>query len=127
METPVELKYSEQHVWVRVENGRAVIGVTDFAQEEFGDIVYAELPELNDELQAGEPFGSVESIKSVTELYAPVSGTVVQINRALLDNPGIINLSPYERGWMAIVELAAPEQLNELWDAQRYNDSYGHE
>jgi glycine cleavage system H protein len=121
------LKYSENHEWVRVEGNRAVIGMTDFAQEELGQIVFVELPEVGDELKAGEPFGSMESVKTVSEMYAPVSGKVVDINRKLLADPSAINLAPYNGGWMIVLEVADPAELERLWDAKKYEDTYGHE
>ncbi|WP_028551451.1 glycine cleavage system protein GcvH [Paenibacillus sp. UNC451MF] len=127
MEVLDNLKYSENHEWVRIEGNRAVIGMTDFAQEELGMIVFAELPEVGDTLKAGEPFGSMESVKTVSEMYAPVSGKVIDINRKLQDNPGVINLSPYEGGWMIVVEVADPAELDNLWDAAKYEATYGHE
>ncbi|KZE74428.1 glycine cleavage system protein H [Paenibacillus elgii] len=127
MEAIKGLKYSENHEWVRVENGRAVIGLTDFAQEEFGIIVFVELPEEGDVLQAGEPFGSMESVKTVTELYAPVSGKVVSVNPKLAENPGVINLSPYGQGWMIVVEMSDPAELDRLWEADKYEQTYVHE
>ncbi|GLI06196.1 glycine cleavage system H protein [Paenibacillus tyrfis] len=127
MEVIKGLKYSENHEWVRVENGRAVIGLTDFAQEEFGIIVFVELPEEGDVLQAGEPFGSMESVKTVTELYAPVSGKVVSVNPKLTENPGVINLSPYGQGWMIVVEMSDPTELDRLWEADKYEQTYVHE
>lgn len=127
MEVIKGLKYSENHEWVRVENGRAVIGLTDFAQEEFGIIVFVELPEEGDVLQAGEPFGSMESVKTVTELYAPVSGKVVSVNPKLAENPGVINLSPYGQGWMIVVEMSDSAELDRLWEADKYEQTYVHE
>ncbi|WP_282939576.1 glycine cleavage system protein GcvH [Paenibacillus sp. RC67] len=127
MEVLNNLKYSENHEWVRVEGNRAVIGMTDFAQEELGMIVFAELPEVGDSLKAGEPFGSMESVKTVSEMYAPLSGKVIDINRKLQENPGVINLSPYESGWMIVVEIADPAELDKLWDADKYEATYGHE
>lgn len=127
MEVLNNLKYSENHEWVRIEGNRAVIGMTDFAQEELGMIVFAELPEIGDTLKAGEPFGSMESVKTVSEMYAPISGKVIDINRKLQENPGVINLSPYESGWMIVVEMADPTELDKLWDADKYEATYGHE
>ncbi|PZE20766.1 glycine cleavage system protein GcvH [Paenibacillus xerothermodurans] len=127
MEVREGLKYSENHEWVRVEGNRAIIGVTDFAQQELGTIVFAELPEVGDELRAGEPFGSMESVKTVSEMYAPISGKVVDINRKLQDNPGEINMRPYDSGWMIVMEMADPSELERLWDAKKYEDTYSHE
>ncbi|CAG7626898.1 Glycine cleavage system H protein [Paenibacillus solanacearum] len=127
MEVIQGLKYSENHHWVRVEGKRAVIGMTDFAQEEFGMVMFAELPEIGDSLLAGEPFGSMESVKTVTELYAPVSGTVVDINAKLQKEPNLINMSPYGQGWLLVIEMSDPAELESLWDADRYKETYIHE
>lgn len=98
MNVPSDLKYSEEHEWVRVEGNTAVIGITDFAQSELGDIVFVELPSTGDEITFGEPFGSVESVKTVSELYAPVTGKVVEVNESLEDSPEKVNESCYEDG-----------------------------
>ncbi|MED4602965.1 glycine cleavage system protein GcvH [Paenibacillus validus] len=127
MEIIQGLKYSENHEWVRLEGNRAVVGLTDFAQEEFGVIVFIELPEVGETLRAGEPFGSMESVKTVTELYAPVSGKVIDINRKLNENPGLINMSPYGQGWVLVVEMSDPAELDKLWDAAKYEQTYAHE
>lgn len=122
-----ELKYSENHEWVRVDGKRAFVGITDFAQEEFGTIVFVELPEAGETLKAGDPIGSMESVKTITEIYAPVSGKVVEVNRKLQDNPGIINMQPYEGGWLIVVEMSDPSELDKLWDADKYEATYVHE
>lgn len=127
MEIVQGLKYSQNHEWVRVEGGRAYIGITDFAQEEFGTIVFVELPEAGDSLKAGDPIGSMESVKTVTEIYAPVSGKVLEVNRKLQENPGIINMQPYEGGWLIVVEMSDPSELEQLWDADKYEATYVHE
>ncbi|GIP38876.1 glycine cleavage system H protein [Paenibacillus sp. J31TS4] len=124
MEAPAQLKYSEEHIWVRLEGKQAVIGMTDFAQEELGDIVFVELPPQGEALKKGEPFGSVESIKSVTELYAPVSGRVTRTNPGLKDMPGKLNLEPYGE-WLAVIEITDPSELDALWDADRYAAAFG--
>lgn len=126
MELPTALKYSENHEWVRVEGNRAIIGITDFAQEEFGTIVFAELPRTGDTLAAGAPVGSMESVKTVTELYAPVSGTVVETNQKVQDNPGMINMQPYDGGWLLVIEMSDPGELDRLWDADKYAQTYLH-
>lgn len=127
MELPKELKYSEDHLWIRAEGRRAIIGVTDFVQEELGMIVFVELPEIGDELRAGDPFGSMESVKTVSEFYSPLSGKVAAVNQALNKNPGAINLSPYGEGWIMAVEIADSSELDRLWTAEKYEDMYGHE
>ncbi|GAA5345219.1 glycine cleavage system H protein [Planifilum fimeticola] len=124
MNLPNELKYSEEHEWLKVEEGgRARIGITDFAQSELGDIVFVELPEVGDEVTAGEPFGSVESVKTVSELYAPVSGKVVEVNDALGDSPENVNTSPYGDGWMIVVEMSDPSQVDQLLTAEQYKET----
>ncbi|MBO2531633.1 glycine cleavage system H protein [Planifilum fulgidum] len=124
MNLPSELKYSEEHEWLKVEGeGRARIGITDFAQSELGDIVFVELPEVGDEVTAGEPFGSVESVKTVSELYAPVSGKVVEVNEALADSPENVNTSPYGDGWMIVVEMSDPSQVDQLLTAEQYKET----
>jgi glycine cleavage system H protein len=120
MNIPKELKYSKEHEWVRVEGNKAYIGITDFAQSELGDIVFVELPEVGDEVQADEPFGSVESVKTVSELYAPVSGKVLEVNGALTDSPELVNESPYDKAWMIVVEMSNSDELNALLDAEAY-------
>ncbi|MCG1010132.1 glycine cleavage system protein GcvH [Salinicoccus sp. ID82-1] len=122
MATPKEYKYSEDHEWVKVEDGKATIGITEFAQSELGDIVFVELPAEGDELTTGESFGSVESVKTVSELYAPVSGTVVEINEGLEDSPELVNESPYEGAWMVVVELSDESQLDKLMNADAYDE-----
>lgn len=120
MNLPKELKYSEEHVWVKVEGNRVRIGVTEFAQSELGDIVFVELPEVGDEVEVGEPFGSVESVKTVSELYAPISGKVVEVNNELNDSPEFVNESPYEKAWMIVVESSDESELDKLMSAEDY-------
>lgn len=122
MTTPKDLRYSEEHEWVKVEDGKARIGITHFAQSELGDIVFVELPEVGDTVTIDEPFGSVESVKTVSELYAPVSGKVVEVNAELEDNPEYVNESPYEQAWMVVVELSDATQLDDLMDADKYDE-----
>ncbi|WP_368652534.1 glycine cleavage system protein GcvH [Ornithinibacillus sp. 4-3] len=120
MNLPEDLLYSEEHEWVKKEGDKVRIGITDFAQSELGDIVFVELPEVGDEVEADEPFGSVESVKTVSELYAPVSGKVVEINEDLDDSPEYVNESPYESAWMIVVEVSDPAELDELLTADEY-------
>ncbi len=120
MEFPSNLKYSEEHEWVRVEGNKAYIGITEFAQSELGDIVFVELPEVGATLKQDEPFGSVESVKTVSELYAPVSGTVVEVNGELEDAPELVNSSSYDKAWMIVVELSDASELDKLMDAAKY-------
>ncbi|WP_027726250.1 glycine cleavage system protein GcvH [Tuberibacillus calidus] len=127
MNIPKDLKYSEEHEWVRVEGNVAVVGITDFAQDELGDIVFVELPEVGDEVTADDAFGSVESVKTVSELYAPVSGKVIEVNEALADSPEWVNESPYEKAWMIKVEMKDPAELNELLSPDEYEKATSEE
>ncbi|RST77627.1 glycine cleavage system protein GcvH [Siminovitchia acidinfaciens] len=120
MNTPAELRYSEEHEWVKEEGEKVRIGITDFAQSELGDIVFVELPEVGDEITADEPFGSVESVKTVSELYAPVSGKVVEVNEDLEDSPEFVNESPYEKAWMIVVEPSDTGEFDNLMSAEDY-------
>ncbi|WP_210365240.1 glycine cleavage system protein GcvH [Bacillus sp. REN3] len=122
MNTPKELRYSEEHEWVKVEGEKVRVGITDFAQSELGDIVFVELPEVGDEITADEPFGSVESVKTVSELYAPISGKVVEINEDLNDSPEFVNESPYEKAWMIVVEPSDSGEVDKLMTAEQYEE-----
>jgi glycine cleavage system H protein len=122
MNTPKELRYSEEHEWVKVEGEQVRIGITDFAQHELGDIVFVELPEVGDVVTANEPFGSVESVKTVSELYAPISGKVVAINEDLSDSPEFVNESPYEKAWMILVEPTDSGEMDSLMSAEQYEE-----
>ncbi|MGP7816345.1 glycine cleavage system protein GcvH [Niallia sp. 01092] len=122
MSTPKELRYSEEHEWVKVEGENVRIGITYFAQSELGDIVFVELPEVGDEIVADEPFGSVESVKTVSELYAPISGKVVEINEDLDDSPEFVNESPYEKAWMVVIEPNNIDDINNLMTAEQYEE-----
>ncbi len=117
---PKGLRYSEEHEWVKKEGEKVRIGITAFAQEELGDIVFVELPEVGTTISANEPFGSVESVKTVSELYAPVSGKIVEINEELLDNPEYVNESPYEKAWMVVVEASDLSEWDDLMTAEQY-------
>ena len=124
MHLPKELKYSAEHEWVKVEGTKARIGITDFAQSELGDIVFIELPEEGDEVTAGVPFGSIESVKTVSDLYSPVTGQVVEVNEELEDNLEWVNESPYEKGWMIVVEMSDPTEVDQLLSAEEYEAKY---
>ncbi|MGG0669297.1 glycine cleavage system protein GcvH [Sporosarcina koreensis] len=121
MNTPKEFRYSEEHEWVKDESGKYRIGITHFAQSELGDIVFVELPQVGDEVKADEPFGSVESVKTVSELYAPISGKVVEVNEELEDSPELVNESPYEGAWMIVVEASDDAELDALMSAEDYD------
>ncbi|WP_026694576.1 glycine cleavage system protein GcvH [Peribacillus kribbensis] len=120
MNTPKDLRYSEEHEWVKIEGEQVRIGITDFAQSELGDIVFVELPEPGTEIQANEPFGSVESVKTVSELYAPISGKIVEVNEELSDSPEFVNESPYEKAWMVVIEPSDAAEAEKLMDAEAY-------
>jgi glycine cleavage system H protein len=123
MNHPDDLRYAPTHEWVRAEGDTATIGITDFAQNELGDVVYLELPEVGRTLQQNDVFGTVESVKAVSDLYAPVSGEVIEVNDELPDSPEEINQDPYVRGWMIIVKMDDPTELNELLTAQQYEQA----
>jgi len=127
METPQDLKYTEEHEWIRMDDSLAVIGITDYAQGELGDIVFVELPEPDTEVQKGEIFGTIEAVKTVSDLYSPVSGKVVEVNTQLGDEPEAINDSPYDGGWMIKVEPADAGEFETLLDAQTYRAHVGQE
>jgi glycine cleavage system H protein len=120
MDYPEELRYTEQHEWARREDGGVRVGITDFAQDALGDIVYVDVPEVGTEVRAGEPFGEVESTKSVSDVYAPVTGTVIERNGSLAETPGAVNDDPYGEGWMILIDPASPEELDVLMDAAAY-------
>ncbi|MDU7187713.1 MAG: glycine cleavage system protein GcvH [Klebsiella sp.] len=122
---PSEFKYSKEHEWVKIENNVATIGITEYAQNELGDIVFVELPETDDELNEGDTFGSVESVKTVSELYAPISGKIVEVNEELEDSPEFVNESPYEKAWMVKIEISDDSQLEELLSADQYSEMIG--
>ncbi len=119
---PDDLHYSKDHEWVRVEGGVAIVGITDYAQDSLGDVVYVELPKGGDEFAANEPFGSVESVKAVSEVFSPVSGEIVAINETLADTPEKVNEDPYGEGWMIRVQMSSPGEVDSLLTAAEYED-----
>ena len=122
MDFPDELKYTEEHEWVLIEDDVVTIGITDFAQDQLGDVVFVELPEVGDQLEIGKTLGVVESVKAVSDVYAPLSGEVVEINEALPDEPELLNTSAYEDGWMLKLKLSSPSELDSLMDAAEYQE-----
>ncbi|MFJ7827526.1 glycine cleavage system protein GcvH [Psychrobacillus sp. NPDC096623] len=122
MNTPKDLKYSAEHEWVKTEGGNVRIGITEFAQSELGDIVFVELPQVGDEIKAGDPFGSVESVKTVSELYAPISGKVLEVNSELEDSPEYVNESPYENAWMIVIEPTDLAEVEALLSPEKYEE-----
>jgi len=129
MQVPEELKYTKDHEWLRIEGGEGVIGITDFAQDALGDVVFVELPAVGATLAQGDAFGVVESNKSVSDLYAPIAGTVIAVNEALVDAPESVNADPYGAGWMVRIKLDGPAAGGALLDAAAYRqhaDSEAH-
>lgn len=124
LDYPVSLRYSRDHEWVETTDNSAVVrvGITDFAQEQLGDVVYVDLPDVGDKTTAGESCGEVESTKSVSDLIAPVSGSITEVNEGLDDNPETVNTSPFQDGWMYLVELSDPEQVEALMDSEQYKE-----
>ena len=120
MEFPANLRYTKEHEWARQEGNRVVVGITDYAQKELGDVVFVELPEVGTIVAATDTFGVVESVKAVSDLYAPVSGTIVEANIILEDQPELVNASPYGQGWMVAIEAAFIEELQQLLTAAEY-------
>jgi glycine cleavage system H protein len=123
MSFPKELKYTKEHEWIRVEGNIATIGITDFAQGELGDIVYVEVETLDDTIAKDEVFGSVEAVKTVSDLYMPVSGTIVAFNDSLESEPETVNSDPYGAGWMIKIEMSDESELEDLMDAAAYEAS----
>jgi glycine cleavage system H protein len=120
--TPEDLSYTKDHEWVRVKADLATVGITDHAQKQLGDVVYVELPKVGDTFEAAEPFGSVESVKAVSEIYMPLGGTVVEVNDALNDAPERVNEDPYGTGWMIRIRMDNPSQVDALLTAAEYED-----
>ena len=122
MDFPEELKYTEEHEWVLVEGDLVSIGITDFAQDQLGDVVFVELPEVGERVEAGKAFGVVESVKAVSDIYAPVSGEIVEVNAELPDAPETVNTSPYDDGWMIRIKPDDLSEIDDLMDAAAYQE-----
>ena len=122
MEFPEDLKYSKEHEWVLVEDNVATVGITDFAQDQLGDIVFVELPGVGDKVSKEDAFGVVESVKAVSDIYAPVSGKVLEVNDDLPENPEMVNEDPYGDGWMIKIEMNDIEELQDLMSAAEYEE-----
>ncbi len=122
MQIPEELKYTKDHEWTRIEDDVATVGITDFAQSELGDIVFVELPGVGDETQLGESFGTIEAVKAVSDLFAPLSGEVVEVNDNLADEPEIINKDPYGDGWIIKIKLSDKSEVDKLLDKTKYEE-----
>ena len=119
---PDNLRYSEDHEWVKVDGDHGVVGITHHAQEALGDIVFVELPEVGDEVEQGDTAGSIESVKAVSDIYSPLSGEITEVNEALEDAPEVVNSSPYEEGWILKIKIAEPAQLDGLMDSVAYQE-----
>ncbi|MEW6544201.1 MAG: glycine cleavage system protein GcvH [Nitrospirota bacterium] len=117
---PTNLRYHEEHEWIRVEGGQATLGISNFAQDALGDIVFIDLPKPGATVTAGQQIGEVESTKTTSSIYTPVSGTVVKINQDLKDHPEVVNSDPYGKGWMAVIELIDPSQVDKLMTSAQY-------
>jgi glycine cleavage system H protein len=121
MNVPAELKYTSEHEWIRVEGDEIVVGVTDFAQGELGDVVFVEIETQGETLSQGDTFGTIEAVKTVSDLYMPVDGEVIEVNPALEETPELVNSSPYKGGWMVRVKMNDPSQLEDLLSADEYS------
>lgn len=119
---PDDLKYTDNHQWARIEGDIATIGITDYAQDQMGDLVYVELPEVGEEVTAGAPFGQVESVKAVSDIQSPVSGEITEINEALVDTPETANRAPYGEGWLIKVRMSDKSELDSLLDSAAYQE-----
>ncbi len=120
--TPEDNRYAKSHEYIHVEGEVGTVGITEYAQKELGDVVFVEVPQVGTQLEMGDEFGSIESVKAVSELFSPVSGEVVEVNEALADKPELVNTDPYGDGWMIKVRVTAPEEVDELMTAEDYDD-----
>ncbi|HEX7076969.1 MAG TPA: glycine cleavage system protein GcvH [Candidatus Eisenbacteria bacterium] len=125
MNVPKDLRYTKEHEWLRVQGGEAEVGITDFAQGELGDVIFVELPEPGTKVGAMKAFGTIDAVKTVSDLFAPVSGEVIAVNDALKENPALVNQSPYEKGWMVRLRLDDPKQAEQLLGAGEYEKLLG--
>ncbi|MHB0755239.1 glycine cleavage system protein GcvH [Polaribacter sp. M15] len=122
MNIPSELKYTKDHEWIKIEDSIAIVGITDFAQGELGDIVYVDVDTLDDTVEEGEVFGSVEAVKTVSDLFMPLTGEVIEFNEGLEDEPELVNSDPYNKGWMIKIQISDSSQIENLLDAEAYKD-----
>ena len=125
MNVPAELRYSSDHEWLRIDGNRVTIGITDYAQDALGDVVFVQLPTVGTQVKAGGSFSEVESTKSVSDVYAPVSGRIVEVNSALADSPETVNIDPYGAGWVCVIEMTDPAEVTDLLDADGYRSLIG--
>ena len=122
MSSPNELKYTEDHEWVKIDGDIASIGITDHAQSELGDIIFIEFPEINDEIENKEPFGTIEAVKTVADLFAPLNGKIIEVNEDLEDSPELVNSDPYGKGWIVKVIVEKLDQLDDLLSSKEYEE-----
>ena len=122
MNIPANLKYSKEHEWLKIEGDLAIVGITDFAQSQLGDIVFVDIQTLGETLERGEVFGAIEAVKTVADAFMPVSGTIEEVNESLEDAPQTVNEDPYGKGWMVKIRLINPGEISDLLDAQAYGD-----
>ncbi len=122
---PKELKYTEDHEWVKVDGEIATVGITDHAQSELGDIIFIEFPEINDLFERMEPFGTIEAVKTVADLFSPLNGKILEINKELEDSPELVNSDPYGKGWIVKVSVDKLDQLNDLLSSESYENHIG--
>lgn len=125
MNVPRQLRYTKEHEWVRVEGGEAVVGVTDYAQGELGDVIFVELPAPGKTVEQMKTFGTIDAVKTVSDLFAPVSGEVTAVNDSLKDNPALVNQAPYEGGWMVRIRMKDPKEVDGLLTAEDYEKHLG--
>lgn len=125
MKTPSELKYTKDHEWIKIDGDIATVGITEFAQGELGDIVYVEVETVDETLERDEVFGTVEAVKTVSDLFSPLSGEIIEFNESLEDEPEKVNTDPYGEGWMVKIKMTAPEQVKDLIDAEAYKELIG--
>lgn len=119
---PADLKYTKEHEWARMEGNRARVGITAYAQEQLGDVVFVELPKVGAKVSQMQPFGVVESVKAVSDLFAPLSGEVVEVNAELVKKPELVNQDPYGKGWMLVIQVSSPQEANALLTAPQYEE-----
>jgi glycine cleavage system H protein len=125
MKVPPELRYTKEHEWIRVKGTEAEVGITDYAQGELGDVIFVELPQAGSKLAQMKPFGTIDAVKTVSDLFAPVSGEIVAVNDSLQSNPALVNQSPYEKGWMVRIKLDNPKEVDALLSAADYQKLLG--
>ena len=125
MKVPAELRYTKEHEWVRVKGNEAEVGITDYAQGELGDVIFVELPQTGSKLAQMKPFGTIDAVKTVSDLFAPISGEVAAVNDSLQNNPALVNQSPYEKGWMVRIRMENPAEVETLLSAADYEKLLG--